>query len=298
MAATSRRAYRRAMADTLPIGAHVREWRRRRRLSQLDLACNAEISTRHLSFIETGRAAPSREMVLRLAEQHDVPLRDRNTLLLAAGFAPAFRERAPDDPALLPARRGISVLLRAHEPYPALAIDRHGTLVEANRGVAALVAGVKGALLVPPVNVMRLGLHPDGVAPRIVNYAAWRKHRLQLQSASSADPELVTLLEEVSGYPEPRGARAVAAAGSDVAVPVCIATAIGLLSFLSTTMVFGTPIDITLSEIAIETFLPADTRTAELLPELLADVDRQAPQGAFRGTSSGTEPPQPPVNGA
>jgi transcriptional regulator with XRE-family HTH domain len=144
------------------IGDHLREWRQRRRLSQMDLALDAEISTRHLSFLETGRARPSRDMVLRLAERLEVPLRERNVLLLAAGFAPVFGERRLDDPALAPARAAVDLVLKGHEPYPAVAIDRHWTLVAANAAIPPLLAGVDPGLLEPPVNVLRLSLHPTG----------------------------------------------------------------------------------------------------------------------------------------
>jgi transcriptional regulator with XRE-family HTH domain len=257
-----------APSKTVSIGEHLRHWRRLRRLSQLDLACEAEISTRHLSFIETGRAAPSREMVMRLAESLDVPLRERNSLLLAAGFAPAFQARTLDDPALRPVREAIDALLAAHEPYPALAVDRHWTLIAANRAIQPLIAGVAPELLKPPVNVLRLSLHPEGVAPRIVNLGEWRDHllfRLRRQHADSADPLLGDLIEELSAFPcgpsRPRSAEALAA----LAVPCRIRTADGILSFLSTTMMFGAPLDATLSEIALETFLPADDETAKAL---------------------------------
>src|SRR5262249_27692012 len=152
-----------------PVGDHLREWRQRRRLSQLDLACNAEISTRHLSFVETGRSQPSREMVLRLAEELEVPLRERNVLLVAAGYAPVFPARTLDDPALVAARRAIDLVLKGHEPYPAVVIDRRWTLVASNRAVAPLLAGADQQLLQAPVNVLRLSLHPDGLAPQILN---------------------------------------------------------------------------------------------------------------------------------
>jgi transcriptional regulator with XRE-family HTH domain len=258
------------------IGEHLRDWRQRRRLSQLDLALEAEISTRHLSFVETGRASPSREMVLRLAEQLEVPLRERNGLLLAAGFAPAFHERALDDPALRPAREAVAAVLAAHEPYPALAVDRHWHLVVANRGVAPLLAGAASALLRPPVNVLRLSLHSDGLAPRIANLSEWRAHllaRLRRQVAHSADLVLADLLRELLAYPKPSADSAHPEAGTaDIAVPLRIRTEVGLLSFLSTTTVFGTPTDVTLSELAIETFLPAEPGTAEALRTLLSRV--------------------------
>src|SRR6476469_9855053 len=198
------------MAMTQPVGDLLREWRQRRRMSQLDLASEAEISTRHLSFVETGRALPSREMVLHLAEQLEVPLRERNVLLVAAGFAPVFAERALEDPALQSARRAVDLVLAGHEPYPALAVDRHWTLVAANAAVGRLIAGADAELLQPPVNVLRLSLHPKGLAPRIANLPEWRAHllaRLRQQIDVTADGELIKLLDELSGYPAPGGGK-------------------------------------------------------------------------------------------
>jgi transcriptional regulator with XRE-family HTH domain len=253
--------------QTLSVGEQVRHWRQRRHLSQLDLACEAEISTRHLSFIETGRATPSRDMILHLAESLDVPLRQRNALLLAAGFAPIYEERLIDDPALRPAREAIEALLKAHEPYPALAIDRHWNLIAANRALAPLLAGASADLLAPPVNVLRLSLHPRGLAPRIVNLAQWREHllyRLRRQFAETADPALSDLLTELTAYPH-GGTRERALVLSAIAVPLMLRTERGVLSFLSATMMFGAPLDPTLAELALETFLPADAATAEAL---------------------------------
>ena len=250
----------------VPVGDQLRAWRSRRRLSQLDLALDAEISARHLSFLETGRSRPSRAMLLRLAERLNVPARDRNLLLVAAGFAPALPERSLDDPALAAARRAVDLVLKAHEPFPALAVDRHWQMVAANAGVAPLLAGVAAHLLAPPVNVLRLSLHPEGVAPRIVNLPEWRAHifhRLEAQIEASADQGLADLLEELRAYPGGTS-RAVDAHGG-VAVPLVIRAGEIELSFLSTTTMFGTPIDITLAELAIEAFLPADARTAEIL---------------------------------
>jgi transcriptional regulator with XRE-family HTH domain len=252
------------------VGDHLREWRRRRRMSQLDLAVDAEISTRHLSFVESGRAQPSREMVLHLAERLAVPLRDRNLLLVSAGYAPVFAERPIGDPALAAARKAIELVLKGHEPYPALAVDRHWTLVDANRAVAPLLAGAAPALLKPPMNVLRLSLHPDGLAPRIANLPEWRAHlleRLRKQIDASADPVLVALLEELRALPAP-SRRPPPAPNPDyagVVVPLKLATEAGVLSFLSTTTVFGTPVDVTLSEIALESFFLADRATAEAL---------------------------------
>ncbi|HYP26697.1 MAG TPA: helix-turn-helix transcriptional regulator [Blastocatellia bacterium] len=257
--------------QTQPVGNLLRDWRRRRRLSQLDLACEAEISARHLSFLETGRSLPSREMILHLAERLEVPLRERNSLLVAAGYAPVFRERPLDDPTLQAARKAIDLVLAGHEPYPAIAVDRHWTLVASNRAIPPFLAGVDPSLLEPPVNVLRLSLHPRGFAPRIVNLEEWRSHllaRLRHQIDASADPVLAELLSELSGYPIPSGNRYDAPPGTDyagVAVPLQLATEDGILSFFSTTTVFGTPVDITLSELALESFFPADAATSNIL---------------------------------
>lgn len=252
----------------LAVGDQLRAWRGRRRLSQLDLALDAEISARHLSFLETGRSRPSRSMLMRLADRLKIPARDRNLLLAAAGFAPALPERSIDDPALAGARRAVDLVLAAHEPFPALAIDRHWQLVAANAGISAFLVGVAGHLLAPPVNVLRLSLHPEGLAPRIVNLAQWRAHvfrRLEEQIEASADALLADLLAELRTYPGGVAARDTADEHGGVAVPLVIRTDRGEMSFLSTTTMFGTPIDITLAELAIEAFLPADSRTAALL---------------------------------
>src|SRR5690606_37097134 len=194
------------MNTAQPFGQLLREWRQRRRLSQLDVATEAEISSKHLSFLETGRSQPSREMLLKLAELLDVPLRERNTMLVAAGFAPVFTERSLDDPGLRAAREAVDLVLRGHEPYPALAIDRHWTMLASNRAVAPLLEGVSPALLKPPVNVLRLSLHPVGLAPRIVNLSAWRAHlfaRLRRQIDVSGDRGLVVLHDELMQLPAP-----------------------------------------------------------------------------------------------
>jgi transcriptional regulator with XRE-family HTH domain len=262
------------LAPSKPVGDLLREWRQRRRLSQLDLALEAEVSTRHLSFVESGRAQPSREMVLHLAERLEVPLRARNALLVAAGFAPVFRERALQDPSLAAARRAIDLVLKGHEPYPALAIDRHWSMMTANAAVKRLVAGVAPSLLEPPVNVLRLSLHPKGMSPRIANLPEWRAHlleRLRRQLELSADPVLADLLKELQAYPGAGGSRRSGAPPSDlggVVVPLQVATGAGTLSLFSTTTVFGTPLDVTLSELALECFYPADTATAEALRSL------------------------------
>jgi transcriptional regulator with XRE-family HTH domain len=255
-------------SETLSFGDQLREWRQRRRMSQLDLACEAEISTRHLSFLETGRAQPSREMVLHLAEQLEAPLRDRNALLVAAGFAPVFPERGLDDPELTAARAALELILAGHEPYPALVVDRRWNLVAANRAVAPLLAGVDAELLAAPVNVMRLALHPRGLAPRTANLAEWRGHlmeRLRREVAPRADAAGRALLAVIQAYPTPPASDRRPRAFDGIAVPFQLVADGRVLSFFSTTTVFGTPVDITLSELALESFLPADPETAQAL---------------------------------
>jgi transcriptional regulator with XRE-family HTH domain len=251
------------------IGEHLREWRQRRHLSQLDLAGEAEISARHLSFVETGRSAPSRDMVLKLAERLDVPLRERNVLLVAAGFAPAFPQRGLDDPALKSAREAIDLVLKAHEPNPALAYDRHWNLVSANRMLAPLLEGVPAKLLSPPLNILRLAFHPEGLAPRTANLGQWAAHlleRLHHQCEATADAKLIELYNDLKSYPLP--ARSGPVAVDSVAIPYKLRYKGDVLSFISTTMVFGTPVDVTLSELALETFFPADELTARQLKEM------------------------------
>jgi transcriptional regulator with XRE-family HTH domain len=259
---------------TAAFGPRLRAWRERRRLSQLALALDAGISQRHLSFVESGRAVPSRDMVLLLAEQLDVPLRERNALLLAAGFAPRFAERPLDDPALLGIRGVVDTILRAHGPNPALAVDRHWHMVAANAAVAPLLAGVaEDALVRPPVNVLRLSLHPGGLAPRIANLPAWKAHlleRLRQQAQASGDPALAALREELSmlGGAAQEAVSQVSLPADAVAVPLELETAEGRLSLISTTTVFGTPMEVALSELAIEAFYPADEITAQRLLRL------------------------------
>jgi len=256
------------------IGDHLREWRLRRHLSQLDLASDADISARHLSFVETGRAAPSRDMVLRLAERLQVPLRERNVLLVAAGFAPAFPHRSLQDPELKNARAAIELVLRAHEPNPALAYDRHWNLVAANRMVAPLLEGVPARLMAQPLNILRLAFHPEGLAARTVNLAEWCGHlleRLHRQCEITADPDLIGLYQELKTYPIPARLRPPAA--DNVAIPLKLRLNGEVLSFISTTMVFGTPVDITLSELALETFFPADDGTAERMRALASRLE-------------------------
>jgi transcriptional regulator with XRE-family HTH domain len=255
------------------VGDHLREWRQRRHLSQLDLAGDAEISARHLSFVETGRAAPSRDMVLKLAERLDVPLRERNVLLVAAGFAPAFPQRSLEDPELKPARAAIDQVLRAHEPNPALAYDRHWNLVSANRMVMPLLEGIPPRLLGQPINILRLAFHPEALAPRTVNLAEWCSHlleRLHRQCEATADPGLTSLYQELKAYRIP--ARPGPPSADSVAIPFKLRRDGETLSFISTTMIFGTPVDITLSELALETFFPADDVTAERMRIIAASL--------------------------
>jgi transcriptional regulator with XRE-family HTH domain len=262
---------------SVTVGDLLREWRQRRRMSQFDLAVEAEISTRHLSFVETGRAQPSREMLLHLAENLNIPLRERNVLLTAAGYAPVFAERSLDDPALGAARQAIDLVLAGHEPYPALAIDRHWTLVTANKTTMRLMQGVAAHLLQPPVNVLRLTLHPDGLASRIANLPEWRGHllaRLRHEIDLSADPVLVELSRELAAYPVSRSKSSrTGRPGHDrgqpeMVVPFQLEMEAGVLTFFTTTMVFGTPVDVTLSELAVELFFPANVETGEKLRAL------------------------------
>lgn len=253
------------------VGDVLRDWRRRRRFCQMELAGEASISTRHLSFVEGGRAAPSRDMLLRLAEALAMPLRERNRLLLAGGYAPRFPERPLDAPDMAAAKRAVEALLAAQEPFPALAVDRHWTLVAANGAVGPLLAAAAARLLRPPVNVLRLTLAPDGLAPAILNLPEWRRHlleRLRRDADASGDAVLMALYDElrtlaapVSAGPAPRGG-----AGA-VCVPLVLrhpATG-AVLSFLSTTAVFGTAVDVTLAELTLESFCPADEATRSAL---------------------------------
>lgn len=252
------------------VGARLRTWRLRRRLSQLALANDVEISTRHLSYMETGRANPSREMVLRLATRLEIPLRERNAFLLAAGYAPMYREAPLDDPALAGAKKAVDLILKCHEPFPALAIDRHWNLVTANRMVAPFFAGVDASLLRPPVNVLRLTFHPKGLAASILNLVQWRAHlfeRLTHQIEATTDPVLVSLLTELRSFPVPATDRQEHLHGEHigVAAPLKIKSPHGVLSFISTTTIFGSPVDVTLQELALETFFPSDDFTLETL---------------------------------
>ena len=267
-------------------GTHLRYWRQRRRMSQMDLAGHADLSTRHLSYVETGRASPSREVVLRLAERLEVPLRERNALLVAAGFAPMYHQRPLQDPAMAAAREAVDLVLKGHEPYPAIAVDRHWHMVAANAVVPLLLAGLPPELLAPPVNVLRLSLHPQGMASRLANVRQWRHHlleRLQQQIAVTGDEVLISLHDELAAYPLPP-ASAPSASGpaspdlGGLAVPMQLHTAhSGVLSFISTTTVFGSPVDVTLQELAIESFFPADAHTANALRALMGGATPVAP---------------------
>jgi transcriptional regulator with XRE-family HTH domain len=247
-------------------GTMLRTWRSTRRMSQLELASAAGVSSRHLSFIETGRARPSREMVVHLAEQLDVPLRERNGLLTAAGFAPLYRETPLTAPEMDAARAAVDLILERH-PYPAIAVDRRWDLVNANAQALALVEGVDPALLGPPLNVYRVSLHPDGLRPRIENFDEYADHllaRLQHQVAVSADDDLVELLDEMRGYVGRRHPT-VTVPSAQVLLPMRLRMGDHVLSMMSTISVFGTPVDITLAELALEMFFPADAQTAALL---------------------------------
>jgi len=249
------------------IGTLLRDWRLRRRLSQLDLSLEAGVSARHLSFVETGRSRPSADMVLLLAERLEVPLRDRNQLLLAAGFAPVYGQHDLDAPEMGPVREALELVLRGHDPYPAVVVDRHWGMVAGNEAIALLTAGVAPALLEPPVNVLRLSLHPDGMAPRIANLPQWRAHlldRLGRQAVSTGDPAVAALYAELSALPcdgppaEPHDPVA-----GEIAVPLRLRVGDTQLSFISTVTTFGTATDITVSELSIESFFPADPATVD-----------------------------------
>ncbi|MEU2720241.1 helix-turn-helix domain-containing protein [Streptomyces smyrnaeus] len=259
---------------TPTIGVLLRDWRERAGLSQLELALRADSSARHISFIETGRTAPSRDMVLKLATTLDVPIRERNTLLLSAGFAPAFAATPLDDPALDQVRGALERMVAAYEPYPALVLDGCYTVVAANQGIAALLEGVAPRLLEPPLNAMRITLHPEGLAPRIRNLAAWRGHLLDQMSRQLAlhrSRALRALHDEVAAYPMPEpvsdgdAPHPADPVESRFALPMVIEHGGQILSFLSTIATFNTPLDVTVSELAVETFLPADPATAKAL---------------------------------
>lgn len=263
MAATIEETFQR------PVGELLRGWRERRRLSQLELANRVEVSTRHVSFVETGRSRPSREMVLRLAEHLDVPLRDRNQLLLAGGYAPIYTESSLHSPAMLAIRTTLRRLLVAHEPFPALVVDRWWNIVESNAGVALFTEGVDEKLLLAPVNALRLTLHPDGMAGRISNLAEIRAavlSSLDRQVSATADPELQDLYDELRGYAA--DGRPIQPGPAEVVVPMKLTHRGQELSLLTTIATFGTPLDVTVSELMIESFFPADEQTADYLREL------------------------------
>jgi len=276
-------------ADAQAFGVLLRRWRERRRLTQTDLALAANSSTRHLSCLETGKSQPSRAIINRLAELLDVPLRERNALLLAAGFAPAFRETAIDG--LEAAKAAMDRVLQAHHPFPAFAVDRHWNVVLSNGALPQLYEGCSAALLAQPVNAMRLMLHPEGMAPRILNFAAWRAHSvsvLRQQVEARADPWLRSLLAEVAAYPVPAGQPAEAGfeASERLVTPLRLATRFGTMSFLSTVTVFGTASDITLAELALEMLFPADDRTAEIAHAMEAERNDSATHASGRLLSS------------
>ena len=255
-------------APERPVGALLREWRERRRLSQLELSAGAGVSTRHLSYVETGRSRPTRQMILRLCEHLEVPLRARNTLLLAGGHAPAYPVSTMDSPRLHAVLDAVRRLLDSQLPYPAVLVDAGWELVDANAAVGLLTEGSADFLLEPPVNVLRLSLHPKGMAPRIRNLGQWRGHileRLQRQVAATGSPHLAELLAELRGYP---GGAEPATGAEDVVVPLRYTARGHDLAFLSTTSIFGTPHDVTVAELAVESFFPADQPTAQALREL------------------------------
>lgn len=264
MSAPPRTHYRGGVSESA--GVLIREWRLRRNLSQLDLAHRADVSTRHLSYIETGRSRPTSRMLLRLCQHLGVPLREQNHVLLAGGYAPAYPEHSLADPPMAEVNAALEAILQAHQPYPALVVDRHWELVAANDAAYVLLEGVDPDLLEPPVNVIRLSVHPRGLAPRIVNLVEWREHlveRLRREYDVSADPALRELIEEVADGP-------VGDAGADrrspgLVVPVQLRSGDRVLSLVSTTTVFGTPREVTLSELAIEAFYPADEATRRAL---------------------------------
>lgn len=264
----------RAMKANRDIGVHLREWRQRRHLSQLELATELDISARHLSFVETGRSQPSRGMVLKLAARLEVPLRERNSLLVAAGFAPMYASRPLTDPALASARAAVELVLAGHEPYPALLVDRYWNVVSMNRAVAPLLDGVDAMLLTEPLNALRVSLHPRGVAPRIENLAQWRAHALARVARDvevSADPALAALLAELREYP---GGEVDLSAEdfNGVVVPLRLRTPTGTLSMFTTTTVFGSAVEITLSELVLEAFYPADEFTATAFRQMAGDA--------------------------
>ena len=257
---------------TQPVGEMLRSWRQRRRLSQLAFACDAEISARHLSFLETGRSRPSRDMLLHLAERLEMPFRERNALLLAAGYAPVYSETRLDSPDAAAARRAVDLVLASYEPFPALAVDRHWNLVAGNAALTLFLAGIPDELLQPPVNVLRLSLHPEGLGSRIENLGEWRAHifdRLQQQIEITNDEGLAELVKELESYPGgKKPSEGYKSEYGGLIVPLKLKTEVGTLSFFTTTTVFGTAVDITFSELVIESFMPGDAFTAETVRRL------------------------------
>jgi len=254
--------------NTMVVGKQIRQWRERRRLSQMQLALEADISPRHLSFIETGRSQPSTGTIDRLAERLEIPYRARNGLLTAAGFAPRHGERTLDDPAMAVARNSVQHILKGHEPYPAIAVDRHWNIVAMNDSISFFTEQIGSTLLQSPMNAIKLALHPEGLAPQVVNLAEWHAHvleQLDQQIASSADPGLIALRDEVASYPHESDKSPPPADPERIWVPLILDTTVGQLSFVATITIFGTPVDITLSELAVEAFFPADEKTAEIL---------------------------------
>ena len=256
-------------ADAPQVGDLLRDWRLRRRRSQLDLSNEASVSARHLSFVETGRSRPSRELVLHLAEHLDVPLRERNALLLAAGYAPTYRQTALDAEEMAPVRAALDTILAGHQPFPAIVVDRHWNLVTANdAALGVLTEGMAPDLLAPPVNVLRASLHPDGMASRIVNFAQWATHlvdRLRREADLYADAQLADLYDELCGYPGVAASSAPLDTVSRLFVPLVLRAGDGELRFFSTVATFGTARDVTVEELAIESFFPADEATAAAL---------------------------------
>jgi transcriptional regulator with XRE-family HTH domain len=261
-------------APDAPIGTLLREWRERRRRTQLDLALDAGISARHLSFVETGRSTPGADIIVRISERLELPLRERNRLLLAAGYAPAFPDRSLHDPEMQPTRAVLELILAQHEPYPAMVIDRHWNLISANKAVGILAGMIDPSLLTPPVNVMRAGLHPDGLARWIVNVRQVRGYftsRLQHQIEATADPELIALLDEVVSYPWPRAAQAPSSdpESEPTTGPIRLRGPDGSqYSFFGMFATFDAPFDVASSELAVELAYPADPFTAHALREL------------------------------
>lgn len=253
---------------TLGVGPMLREWRHRRRLSQLELALEAGVSARHISFLETGRSSPSREMIVQLAEEMEVPLRDRNGLLHAAGFAPLYEQRELADPEMAPISEAIRQILHGHEPYPAMVIDGSWEMLAANSATGLLTQGVAPNLLEPPINVIRMTLHPDGVAPRITNLDQCRHHlldRLRRQIRLTGSEALRNLLAEVESYPAPLHEYAMGEGDQALAVPLRLRTDLGELSLISTIATFGTAVEVTASELSIESFFPLDEATERAL---------------------------------